>query len=287
MLKATILAAVTVCLGTGCALSAPAKLWEVTGLKAPESALPDVERGVIFVSNVSGGASDKDGTGFISKVSLDGKVLALKWVTGLDAPKCLARVGERLYVSDIDRLVEIDIKGGKIVAQHEARGAKFFNDVAADAQGRVYVSDTDKNTIWRLADGRFEPWLTSNALDSPNGLLVEGDKLIIAAWGVAADNDQAGMPASLVEVSLADKSVRKLGDGTPVGNLDGIEPLAPGAYLVTDWVAGALYRIDALGKAQLLLDLNPGSADLGYIPSTKTVLIPLMKDNKLAAYHIE
>ena len=50
-------------------------------------------------------------------------------------------------------------------------------------------------------------------------------------------------------MSIPDKTVRDLGDGTPVGNLDGLEPLDDKSFLVTDWVAGALYRIDTSGKA--------------------------------------
>jgi hypothetical protein len=63
--------------------------------------------------------------------------------------------------------------------------------------------------------------------------------------------------------------------------------LKPGAYLVTDWAAGALYRIDAKGKAERLIDLNQGSADLTYLPAKKMVLIPMMLDNSLAAYALE
>jgi len=41
---------------------------------------------------------------------------------------------------------------------------------------------------------------------------------------------------------------RELG-GEPVGNLDGLEPDGQGGYLATDWFSGALYRLDADGKA--------------------------------------
>ena len=269
------------------AAAGPAKLWEVTGLEAPESALPDPEAGVVYVSSVGGASGDKNGNGFISKIALDGKMVSLKWAAGLDAPKGLARAGERLYVADIDRLVEIDVKTGKALASYPAKGARFLNDVAADGEGRIYVADTFTNTIWRLAEGRFEPWLASKALNSPNGLLVQGDKLIVAPWGVTAEDGKPGVPAGLLEVSLKDKSVRPLGDGTPVGNLDGIEAEGPSTYLVTDWVAGALFRIETSGKVTPLLDFNQGSADIGYVPSTKTVLVPLMNDNRLEAYRIE
>ena len=98
--------------------------------------------GIAYVSNVAGKPTDKDGNGFISKISLkDGKVVTLEWATGLDAPKGLALVGDTLYAADIDKLAEINTKTGKIVALHDAPGATFLNDVAADGKGNVYVSD--------------------------------------------------------------------------------------------------------------------------------------------------
>lgn len=261
----------------------PPALWELAGLETPESVLP--ADGALFVSNVAGTPTDKDANGFISKVSPDGKMLAAKWATGLDAPKGLARSGGKLYTSDIDRVVEIDLATGQILASHPAQDAKFLNDVAADAAGNVYVSDMATNTIWRLARGKLEAWLVSPDLMNPNGLYVDGDKLIVAAWGPMTD--PTTIAGHLLEVSLADKSVKALGSGKAIGHLDGIEPIDSETFLVTDWVAGKVYRITRSGEATEILSLGQGSADLGYDPTTKTAFIPLMKEGKLRAYKIE
>ncbi|MGQ0671557.1 MAG: SMP-30/gluconolactonase/LRE family protein [Hyphomicrobium sp.] len=265
----------------------PARLWQLGGFENPESALPDLTSGTIYVSNVAGDPTAKDGNGYISKATIDGKLTAAKWVTGLDAPKGMALVGGVLFVADIDQLIEIDTKAGKIAARHPASGAKFLNDVAADAQGRVYVSDMATNTIWRLADGKFESWLQSDSLKNPNGLLVEGDTLIVAAWGKMTDGFATKVPGNLLAVSLADKSIKDLGDGAAVGNLDGIEPLGNGTYVVSDWMSGKVFKIAASGKAEQILALTPGAADLGYSPGDKTMFLPMMKDNTLDAYRIE
>ncbi len=265
----------------------PVKLWETKGLSNPESALPVPDAGFAYVSNIAGNVSEKDGNGFVSKVSLaDGKITTLKWATGLDAPKGLALVGDGLYTANIDQLVEIDTKTGKIAARYEAPGSKFLNDVAADSEGNVYVSDSGTSAIWRLAGGTLEKWLEGPQLNNVNGLLVVGDKLILAPWGQQAE-DGSAEPAHLLEVSLKDKSVRSLGSGNGVGNLDGIEPFDASSYLVTDWVEGALHRIDRSGKVEHLLDLGQGSADIGYVPATRTVLIPMLKDDTLLAYRLE
>jgi len=268
------------------AADVPAKLWELGGLETPESALPDSDAGVIYVSNVAGKPTDKDGNGYLSKVSIDGRMLEARWVTGLDAPKGLVKSGGKLFVSDIDKLVEIDVASGKIAAKHEAPGAKFLNDTAVDSAGNVYVSDMIANVIWRLSGGKLEPWLSSDALINPNGLLVEGDQLVVAAWGAMAEDWSTKVPGHLLTISLKDKSVKPLGSGTPVGNLDGLEPLGKESFLVSDWVSGKVFRVARSGEATQLLTLSSGSADLGYDAKSKTAFIPLMKDGKLVAYRI-
>ena len=48
------------------------------------------------------------GKGFISRVDLAGNMLEREWVTGGCMPReAMGMVNRRLYVSDIDRLVEI------------------------------------------------------------------------------------------------------------------------------------------------------------------------------------
>ena len=263
----------------------PTKLWEVTGFQNPESALPDTAAGVIYVSNVAGGPGDRDGNGFISRLTLDGKVTDEKWVTGLDAPKGLALVNGKLFVADLDHLIEIDVASGTIAARHHAPDAKILNDVAADADGRIYVSDWPGNAIWRLADGTFEKWVEGDALKSPNGIIVEGDKLVVATWGSGMKEDfSVETPGNLLTVTLADKTVANLGSGTPVGNLDGIEPFDADSYIVSDWVAGKVFQILRSGEAKELLSLSQGTADIGFIPSSRTLIIPLMVDGKVAAY---
>jgi sugar lactone lactonase YvrE len=265
--------------------AAPKLLWEVKGLAQPESVVQDPATDSIYVSNIAGAIMQKDGNGFISKLRPDGTVIAREWVKGLNAPAGMALHERALYVADVDELVEINVASGEIAKRHEAKGAIFLNDVAVDQDGTVYVSDTPMNTIWRLKDGIFEPWLANDALNGPNGLLVQGDKLIVASFGKLPDQGAPEL-GGLVAVDLKDQSVSKL-RGDPIGNLDGLQALGPGLYLVTDWAAGGLYRVDAKGKAERLIKLNKGSADFVYFPDKKTVLVPIMLSNALVAYALD
>jgi DNA-binding beta-propeller fold protein YncE len=273
---------------TTAASAEPKQLWELSGLKAPESVVVDVDAGIAYVSNIDGEINTKDATGSISLVSLDGKIVEADWLSGLDAPKGLALHNGKLYAADVDRLVEIDIKAAKVVSRYPAEGAKLLNDVAASPEGHIYVTDTVTNTIWRLADGKFESWLTDEKLLNPNGVTVQDGRLVVGAWGrIDGEGFATSVPGHLLEVSLADKSVRSLGSGAAVGNLDGVEPLDASSYLVTDFMAGRLLKIDTEGKATTLATLPSGSADIAFVPARRLVLVPLLKDNKLLAFELD
>lgn len=260
------------------------ELWSADGFSNPESTLYDSTRDVIYVSNVNGGPSDKDGAGHISLLSKDGKVQDLEWVTGLNAPKGLVQYENILYVSDIDQLVSIDVDSGKVTESWDAENAKFLNDLAVDENGNVYVSDMLTNSIYKLDDNKLSLWLQDEALQHPNGLQVDGNRLLIAPWGKDLQEDfSTTVLGHLIAVDLIEKSISTVGSGEPVGNLDGIESDGEGNWLVTDWMAGALYRIDPDGEVELLMDLDQGSADLGVINNEAIVLMPMMMDNKVIA----
>jgi len=285
VLASLALASLTLASLTLCPSSAFAAklLWEVKGLERPKSVVQDPATDSIYVSNIAGAIMQKDGNGFIAKLRPDGTVVDRKWVKGLNAPTGLALYDRTLYVADVDELVEINAASGEIVKRHEAEGAILLNDVAVDQEGTVYVSDTPMNAIWRLKDGVFEPWLANDDLNGPNGLIVQDGKLIVASFGKLPEQGEPEL-GGLFAIDLKDQSVSKLSDG--LGNLDGLQALKPGIYLVTDWGAGGLYRV-VKGKAERLIKLNKGSADFIYFPEQKTVMVPIMLSNALVAYRLD
>jgi sugar lactone lactonase YvrE len=264
------------------------EVWSLDGFQAPESVLFDAERNVLYVSNVAGAPNEKDGAGFISRVAPDGTMQEAEWVTGFDAPKGLVQSGNTLYVTDIDRLVAINVDSGEISGEWAAEGAQFLNDPAVDESGRVFVSDMLADRIYVLENDALSVFAEGADLQHPNGLHIDGDTLTVAAWGKNIKDDfSTETPGHLLAIDLNSKTVSSVGSGTPVGNLDGLEPDGSGGWLATDWVGGALYRIGADGAATELADLNQGSADLEYIPEEKLAIVPMMMDGKLTAYRIE
>ena len=249
--------------------------WAATGLKTPESVLYNATQDAIYVANINGSPTDKDGNGFISKLNLDGEVVTLEWVSGLDAPKGMAIHGGKFYVSDIDQLVEIDLASAQITQRYLPGDATFLNDVAADAGGTIYVSDTRANKLYRLKNGVFEIWLEGEPLDAPNGLFVEGSTLL------------SGNKNKVLAIDITTGDIEPFVDSTGTGNItDGLVPDGKGSYFTSNWQGGT-WLIHPENAPIKLLDTSAdtiNSADLEYIISKRLLLIPTFFDDRVVAY---
>ncbi len=265
------------------------KKWTLGGFAHPESVDLDLAHSVLYVTSIGGGPLDKDGNGYISKVSKDGMMLEQNWITGLNGPKGMVMNGFKLYVSDIDQLVEIDTRTGKVVAKYDAVGAKFLNDTAVDADGNVYVSDIAKSTIWQLKDGKMAVWYDKPGFQNPNGLrVIRGDKLLVAGFGTGMHDDGAmDTKGSLLVIDLKTKELTNLGGGQGVGALDGLERNGRDGFYATDFNAGALYEINKDGSFETVLDLKTGSADMDQFNNGHTVVIPQMLENEVEGYSVK
>ncbi len=259
-------------------------LWEVSeGLQAPESVYFDADSGFLFVSQVGGGgATGKDSDGRIAKLSIDGEVIDGKWIKDLHAPKGLRSHGGRLWVSDIDRIVGIDIEKGEIAETVDIDGAEFLNDVACDADGAVYVSDMTTDKIHRYKDGEITVFAEEVDLENPNGLLVDGDRLIVAAWGKDDKEENRGRLFSL-DLKTGAKTVIT---EQPTGNLDGVELDGKGGYIVTDWMEGKVLRIAGDGETKTVMELEQGTADHAFFADKNILILPRMSENKITAYDL-
>ena len=266
---------------------APTVAWELTeGVQSPESVYFDEDSGFLFVSQIGdGGATGKNGDGYLSKLTPDGKVVSLKWITGLDAPKGIRSHEGRLWVSDIDQLIEIDIAEGKTISRTPMPGATFLNDVACAPDGTVYVSDTMECKIYRLRDGKVDVFAEGEDLEYPNGLLVLDDKLVVDAWGKPNDDFSTEVPGRLFTLDLETKE-KTLVTSEPFANIDGLEAVRGNRFLVSDWFLGKIYFVGSDGNPRLILQLPKGSADIGIVPSERLLIVPQMMENKITAYQM-
>jgi hypothetical protein len=260
------------------ALSDPPKAVEVwqtpQELRVPESVMFDATRQLLYVANIAGMPTQKNGQGFISQVTLDGTIKNLRWVAGMNAPKGMGIYQGTLYVTDIDRIHAIDLSAGTIKKTWEVDGAKFLNDIAIDARGKVYISDMETKKLHALRDGKLEEFLTLKQ-SKPNGLLMQGDQLLV------------GTAEGLCAVDTAAKTVTVL--IAHAGGIDGLKPLAPGRYIVSNWL-GKTQIIEKDKTPVLLMDTTAqkvNSADLEFIAEKNLLLIPTFFNNRVVAYRLQ
>ena len=252
------------------------KKWESPqDFKTPESVYYDAKRNIIYVANVNGNPTANDNNGFISKLSLAGKIIDLKWIKDLDAPKGMGVFNDMLYVSDVNQVIEIDVDKNKILNRYKADGAKFLNNIYIDKSGIVYILDIKSNRIYRLKNGSVDIWLESDELNGPNGLFVESNYLLV------------GIKGSVLKIGLNDKKVSTYISDT--GGIDGIVPDGSGNYLISDW-KGNIHLINPKKEKIKLLDTTPinmNAADIDFIIEENLLLIPTFSDNRVTAYEVK
>ncbi len=243
-----------------------------TLLATPESVLYEATRDVIYVSNVNGDPIAKDGNGFISIINLKGEIIKREWIKGLDAPKGMGIYNNHLFVTDINQVIEIDVEKGEIVNRFVANGAKFLNDIAIDATGRVFISDMTTSDIYLLSNSKLEKWFYSDKFNYLNGLFILDNSLL------------AGNSNTIYAINLDSKEMTEFIKES--GGIDGLEAIGNGAFIVSDWT-GNISKVSPNTPKELLLstvDKKINAADIDFIIEKKILLVPTFFDNRVMIY---
>ncbi|MEO5603699.1 MAG: ATP/GTP-binding protein [Cyclobacteriaceae bacterium] len=245
-------------------------------LSVPESVYFDGKANLLYVSNIAGKANEKDGNGFISKISPEGKIITKEWAGGLDAPKGMGIFKNKLFVADLSRVAIIDLTTGKVLKRIDIDGARFLNDVTVDKRGVVYLSDSETGKIFTLTDETPALYFESVEFKRINGLLSLKNGIYVADAG-------NGMNYKL----SADKQLSKFAETAP--GADGIVLAGENEFIVSSW-GGEIYFVDANGKSTKMLDTKAqklNSADIDYDPKTKTVFVPTFFGNSVMGYQFK
>ncbi|MBG0858918.1 MAG: gluconolaconase [Bacteroidales bacterium] len=247
-----------------------------TVLLTPESVIHDRKRDILYVSDMNLEARKKDGNGFISRLGKDGRIVELHWIDGLSSPKGLAISGDTLFAADVDEIVLMDINKGEIIRKIPVDGVGMLNDITSDGEGNLYISDTDSSRIYKYFRGQISEWL-AEGLNRPNGLLADGDRLLVASQG---SGDLAA-----VDFSTKSRTIRAEG----VGRGDGIAFTGiTGYYIVTDW-SGEIFMVNPDNTKVSLLNTKESqsnTADIEYIPELNLLLVPTFVKNCVVAYKL-
>ena len=253
------------------------------GFMTPESVLYDEGGDAYLVANINGSPAEADDNGFISKLTPDGKVAALKWIDGakpdvkLDAPKGMAISGDILWVADITVVRKFDAKTGAPRGEVKVPRASFLNDVAPADGGGIYVSDTGvdakfapagTDAVYHItADGKVKPLIKSKDLGLPNGLAVSNGSVWVVTFG----------SGELYEVSM--KGEKTAGVKLPKGQLDGFVVGKGGEMFVSSWEGKAVYAAKSAADWRVVLGDVQAPADLGWDSKRNVLLVPQFLDN--------
>lgn len=165
----------------------------ITNLDGPEAVRFDPEQEVYFISNFTGSGNDQDADGFITKSDAKGSIIEREFMTGtekapLHAPRGMFIVGETLWAADVLGLHGFNRKTGEqtefVDFSHYEIG--FLNDVSADANGVLYVTDSGNPRVYKVENGKASVYLDSLS-NTFNGITLNPAKneFVLAPWGGA------------------------------------------------------------------------------------------------------
>lgn len=253
-------------------------VWETdTLLTTCEAVLYDKSSQTIYVSNINNGPWEKDDNGFISTINTEGEITNLKWIEGLSAPKGLGIYDGKLYVNDIDDVVEIDIANQIIIQKYTVDNNPQLNDITVDADGVVYASGSNSNTVYQIKDGTLSVF-ASDSLKRLNGLLHTKEGM----YYVDSGTHKFGVYTNI------SKTFKVLTED--IGHGDGIVKLENGDFIISNW-KGEIFYINANDWSKTrLLDTREQfiyAADIDYIPEAQMLLVPTFFHNRVMAYKLK
>lgn len=254
----------------------------VEGFDGPEGVRYDPEFDVYYVSNFAGDNSG-DANGFVSKVSADGEIQALKFMTGserwpMHGPRGMYIDGPGLWVVDADGVHLFDRTTGAQLEFVDLSGFEpgFPNDVVVTADGVLYVTDTGKSLLYRISGGKAE--VATETAMLPNGITINPATggFLLAPW----EGDLEVMEWNSETGTFSSAGVLNGG-----GNFDGIE-VVDGQILVASQVDTSLHVLtDGLDRRAIELPGRP--ADIGIDTRRNRVAVPYVSLDRVDIISLE
>jgi len=254
----------------------------------PESVGCDPVENVLYVSQFGGKElkpAEKDGLGYVSKVSREGKILEQRAFTvTMNKPKGIWVQAGRLWVTDIDGvwIFNTNTKGGRKL---DLPGIQFANDPVV-VGNVLYVSDNRSDQLFRVEPADFlaegiRPKVSvvwSKAGINPNGLYPARDGSLVVVGFLG------GKPEEARGISMMDAKGNLKPRGKPIGRLDGVYESRDGSLLVTDWNTGSLFQYSEERGMETLAKGFKGPADFCVLGDA--VYIPDLPGSEIRAIRL-
>ena len=253
---------------------------KITGLKTPESVV-QAKDGKIYVSEIN--EFGKDGDGQISVIE-NGQ--ASLFTDGLDDPKGLVIIGDSLYVADKTQIIKINLADATkevfVPASAFTKPPQFLNDLEADPQGNLYVSDSGDI----LGTGKGGVIYKINASGEVTKL-IDGDDnpLVMAPNGLLADD--TGKVLLFVDFTSGilytlNTETGKLTDiDKGFGGADGLVHHSSGTMYVSDWKSGKVFAVALDGEITQIGPQYKAAADIALTKDERYLMVPDMNAGEL------
>ncbi len=252
-------------------------VWETDSLLTTcEAVLYDQATGVIFVANVNNNPWELDNNGFISTIDTKGNITELKWVEGLSGPKGMGIANGKLYVNDIDRIVEIDIANKEILQTYPVDNSPALNDITVAPDGTVYASGSNSNTIYALKNGELNT-VTTKDFGRLNGLLYQSEGI----YFLSSASSQLGIYDPINDTTKVLTEA--------VGHGDGAVRLKNNDFIISSWKGEVFYiNHNDWSKIQLLdtREQEINAADIDFIDQEDLLLVPTFFNNTVRCYRL-
>lgn len=252
--------------------------------KVPECVVADAANALVYISNVESQPDEywaDDGTGFISLMTSDGKLLKRRWLNStpgavLNAPKGMCILNDILYLADNNRLLCRSLQPGGQLTDVPVPDAERINDLATDGTC-VYASDTTRGVIYKI-DPASKEVTTLKAPPSVNGIAFHDGAFFAVSW------DQH----DIYEIDpKGEAEPEPFGLAAYFSALDGIEVLDDGTFIVSDFEGNTLWAVGSDRKAIAPLAEVETPADIGLDRERMLLYIPLFMKDEVVMFRLK
>jgi outer membrane protein assembly factor BamB len=242
------------------------QIWRSDHFQHPEAVHvpPGSDWAYIGNQSTSGEGESQTRDGYISRLNIVTGEFEPRWAVNLDGPLGITSFDDTLYAVDNGtHIVALNLTTGEAGRSWPTPAdGVFFNDLAVDDAGLIYVTDSRSGALLRLVNDQFETLFSGDDFASANGVeFVDGALYVVCSGGIG----------NLIRIDPETLEWDILISGA--GSLDGVVTDGRGGLVLSDipgrllhWSeANGLSVLDNFESEDIMLNSIGGTADGAYI----------------------